>query len=238
MSRLHLSRSAAHPRFCTNIPRAQTLPHDSLSRRLVSSALSQPSTSSNPVPTLDRERLSQLKQPRRGGQDLSQRYRWLERSTRGKEVYGREIRHFQEADAVSQTTQQMDEELVGTSSSQVTRRMFRGLVIPECPKPPADDECCMSGCAVCVYDLYDEARTDYLNAVDKIRASLKDTGIPEDEWPAELRSRSQGGSGVPSAKPNVALSAFEQLELALKAKRENPSHPSTASPTDLARVEG
>ncbi len=83
----------------------------------------------------------------------------------------------------------------------------------------------MSGCAICVYDLYDEARTDYIQAMDKLRADLTKLGVPEGEWPAEIRRDGQGGDLAMASKPNAnaSLSAFEQLELALKTKREKDS---------------
>ena len=86
----------------------------------------------------------------------------------------------------------------------------------------------MSGCAVCVYDLYDEARTDYIQALDNLRSNLDKLGVPETEWPADVRRDWQGGQTSPVSKPNVTLSAFEQLEQALKAKREKESHSSSS----------
>ena len=80
----------------------------------------------------------------------------------------------------------------------------------------------MSGCAVCVYDLYDEARNDYIHALDKIRIGLKEMDIPQSEWPPDIRLEGETSSLAPS-KPNVALSAFEQFEMALKAKKESHS---------------
>ncbi|KAJ2955553.1 hypothetical protein NUW54_g14729 [Trametes sanguinea] len=79
-------------------------------------------------------------------------------------------------------------------------------------------QCCMSGCAVCVYDLYDEARNDYIQAVDNIRANLDKMGVPEDEWPPDLRRKQPPPE--PSARPDVILSAFEQLEKQLREKKE------------------
>ncbi|KIJ91882.1 hypothetical protein K443DRAFT_685677 [Laccaria amethystina LaAM-08-1] len=35
--------------------------------------------------------------------------------------------------------------------------------------PPADDECCMSGCAVCVYDLYEESLASYEDSITTLR---------------------------------------------------------------------
>lgn len=33
------------------------------------------------------------------------------------------------------------------------------------PEPPAPNECCQSGCIPCVYDMYDEAREQYREAL-------------------------------------------------------------------------
>lgn len=96
-------------------------------------------------------------------------------------------------------------------------------------------ECCMSGCAVCVYDLYDEARTDYIQAIEKIRADLIGMSVPEHEWPPDIRSGPQDAQSNPTPKTASVLSAFEQLELALKAKREKTMD---APPNSSASTEG
>lgn len=33
------------------------------------------------------------------------------------------------------------------------------------PEPPADNECCGSGCPLCVYDLYEDQKTQYRQAL-------------------------------------------------------------------------
>ena len=85
----------------------------------------------------------------------------------------------------------------------------------------------MSGCAVCVYDLYDEARNDYIQALGKLRLDLAKLGVPESDWPADVQANEKNDQLNPVSKPNVTLSAFEQLEQALKAKRETTT---SASP--------
>ena len=65
--------------------------------------------------------------------------------------------------------------------------MFHGFVVPKEPKPPEPDgefpasfhleldnegaclECCMSGCAVCVYDLYEDALLAYRASMEKAK---------------------------------------------------------------------
>ena len=120
-----------------------------------------------------------------------------------------------------------------------------GFVIPDEPKPPADDgmisfstlhleyylaytnhysltlfvECCMSGCAICVYDLYNEALEDYTKAIESLRTSLRTLGISEDKWPPKVRT-SQGETKRVEVKKDSALSAFEEFERQLKMRKE------------------
>ncbi|THV07290.1 hypothetical protein K435DRAFT_833642 [Dendrothele bispora CBS 962.96] len=164
------------------------------------------------------------KKPSRGGQNLSERYKRLEKSLRGKEAYAFD------ADVLKQPT------LTGPASGKPTKpgssstaQLFQGLTIPEKPEEPADDECCMSGCAVCVYDLYEESLGLYKEALAKVTATLTSMGVPESEWPASLRS-SAAGLEV-GKKKDVALSAFEEMERRLAEKSAAAGGPE-ASPKD------
>lgn len=75
----------------------------------------------------------------------------------------------------------------------------------------------MSGCAVCVHDLYQESLEAYDVSVKALRASLTTLGVDESEWPAQIR---RAGNKPSERKKDAALSAFEQMELQLVAKRE------------------
>jgi hypothetical protein len=79
-------------------------------------------------------------------------------------------------------------------------------------------ECCMSGCAVCVHDLYQESLDDYDASVAAVRASLADMKVPEDEWPQTIRPRAEKGTSFAASNPS--LNAFREMERALKARRE------------------
>lgn len=84
-------------------------------------------------------------------------------------------------------------------------------------------ECCMSGCAVCVYDLYEDALAAYKESVATLRADLAAQDIPETEWPAHIRTgRGDEVDKAQTEKPRgaVILDAFEEMERALKEKRE------------------
>jgi hypothetical protein len=140
---------------------------------------------------------------------------------RGKGTYQRDISELSE-DAAT---------LVSPGKSRA--RTFMGFVVPEEPKPPASEgksemsscnmlptfslsisDCCMSGCAICVYDLYDEALDEYKKAVNTLRTSLTALRIPEEQWPGGIRTNEAG----PIRKPNTSLSAFEELEARLREK--------------------
>jgi hypothetical protein len=121
--------------------------------------------------------------------------------------------------------------------------MFHGFEVPQEPKEPESDgvsdfkwrffnsdtfftlECCMSGCAVCVYDLYEESMDAYLDAVLAFRSSLTSLKIPKSEWPLSIQ-RVQSSSlppptGSDRQRKGVVMSAFEDLERALEAKQQD-----------------
>jgi hypothetical protein len=79
-------------------------------------------------------------------------------------------------------------------------------------------ECCMSGCAVCVHDLYQESLDDYNASVTAVCASLTDMKVPEEEWPETIRPGSEKRMSLPAS--SLSLNAFQEMERALKARRE------------------
>lgn len=78
----------------------------------------------------------------------------------------------------------------------------------------------MSGCAICVQDLYVEALDEYKKAVDSLRSSLTSLNVPEHRWPHSIRA-SDGAQS--EQKKNVAYDAFAELERQLEKKREAAS---------------
>ena len=78
----------------------------------------------------------------------------------------------------------------------------------------------MSGCAICVQDLYAEALDEYKAAVDSLRSSLALMDVPEDQWPANIRTRGSAPAAVVPKPQNAALSAFEQLERQLLERKK------------------
>ncbi|KAH7921831.1 hypothetical protein BV22DRAFT_994447, partial [Leucogyrophana mollusca] len=152
-----------------------------------------------------------IKNPGRGGQNLSERFRRLENTIRGKDAFAKKI------SALSQTLNEPSTSARLPGGPQLEKNTtFSGFIIPEEPKPPADDECCMSGCAICVYDLYEDSLTAYKESVASLRSSLVASGIPEYEWPSNIRHPVKEPG---EKKTNVSLSAFEEMERALREKR-------------------
>ncbi|KAJ7488292.1 oxidoreductase-like protein [Mycena latifolia] len=152
--------------------------------------------------SLDNGAIQRLKNPTRGGQNLSLRYRRLEKSLRGKEALQQDIRA-------------REAEVADTPGTNATSGYFHGFKIPQRPKPPEFDECCMSGCAVCVYDLYEESLATYKESMAAFRKTLTAAEIPEASWPDSARSTQAAAQD----KKSVTLSAFEELEQSLKEKR-------------------
>ncbi|KAJ7101302.1 oxidoreductase-like protein [Mycena belliarum] len=160
--------------------------------------------------TSDSGAVQRLKSPKRGGQNLSLRYRRLEQSLRGKLALQKDIDTRAQEDALPAPN-----DLSARAPAFDTSRSFHGFEIPQRPKPPESDECCMSGCAVCVYDLYDESVTAYNDSIATLRTTLASAGIAEASWPDSLHP----GRGADQGKKSAVLSAFEELEQALQKKR-------------------
>jgi hypothetical protein len=74
----------------------------------------------------------------------------------------------------------------------------------------------MSGCAICVHDLYQESLDDYNTSVAAVCASLTDMKVPEDEWPETIRPGSEKRMSLSAS----SLGAFQEMERGLKARRE------------------
>ncbi|KAG7086905.1 hypothetical protein E1B28_002823 [Marasmius oreades] len=164
-------------------------------------------------------RHSHIRNPQRGGQNLSNRHVRLEQSLIGKtslENRAEELRNLTST-------------VAGTSDKPANgTQRFRGLVIPVKPQEPSSDECCMSGCAICVYDLYDEALSAYDDAVGKVKTTLRSMNIPESEWPRTLRDTDNGkdSDSRRDGRQDVTLSVFEEMERQLKAQKSEPESPS------------
>ncbi|KAL1695337.1 oxidoreductase-like protein, partial [Schizophyllum commune] len=154
-----------------------------------------------------------------GGQNLSDRYRRLERSVRSKQALQQDLDEYQEEEeAVEEPSTQYGEGGGLATQQGAPTQTFKGYVIPDEPRPPEADECCMSGCAVCVYDLYEEALQAYKDSLTSIRAGLVQMGVPESQWPERLREKASKAAKV-ERPVDISRNAFEEMERSLAAKR-------------------
>lgn len=71
----------------------------------------------------------------------------------------------------------------------------------------------MSGCAVCVYDLYEESLEAYNESLETLRKQLTEMNVPEYEWPKHIQTHHTKKS------TNVVMNAFEEMERRLKEKQ-------------------
>ena len=81
----------------------------------------------------------------------------------------------------------------------------------------------MSGCAICVHDLYQESLDAYNENISSLRVSLSALHIPEAEWPADIQNNTTNREEEKKGRGNVSLKAFVEMEraLALKKKKES-----------------
>ena len=81
-------------------------------------------------------------------------------------------------------------------------------------------ECCMSGCAICVQDIYQESLDAYNESISSLRASLFALRVPEAEWPTDIQTNAANGEGERKGISNVSLDAFVEMERALELKKK------------------
>lgn len=68
-----------------------------------------------------------------------------------------------------------------------------------------------------MYDLHEEAVNAYKEAVLSLQNSLSALHIPMDEWPSSIRLEPSGLD----KRREMVLGAFEEMERALKLKRQS-----------------
>ena len=77
---------------------------------------------------------------------------------------------------------------------------IRNIVIPLKPPPPGPEECCMSGCAHCAYDIYAEDLQDFHSRLASVRTRLAQLSPPvtREEWRSDLLGEypTEDGSGT------------------------------------------
>lgn len=77
------------------------------------------------------------------------------------------------------------EELVG-KFDEAGSVFIRGVKVPWRPSAPGPEDCCMSGCDGCVYDLYRKDLDLYQEELFQARSRLVDLQTPLEEWRDDL----------------------------------------------------
>ncbi|KAJ2573072.1 hypothetical protein IW140_000471 [Coemansia sp. RSA 1813] len=89
--------------------------------------------------------------------------------------------------------------------------------MPPKPEPPSNEDCCMSGCEFCVWDLYDEDMREYQKHATKAREAFEAQGkvVPEQLRPENLRD---------SMDPSMRAFLDMEREMAMKIQQEEENN--------------
>lgn len=86
------------------------------------------------------------------------------------------------------------------------------------PESPGPEDCCMSGCAVCVYDLYKEDLEDWAGKRVNARRALEEKGLAV---PAALKAKSTRGASDENqedwAKKEVEDELVKSMDTGMRA---------------------
>ncbi|KAF8933808.1 oxidoreductase-like protein [Dissophora ornata] len=104
----------------------------------------------------------------------------------------------------------------GSSLSKPTAEstLYHGFSVPIKPAPPGAEDCCMSGCAHCIYDIYEEDRQDYKRRLAKVLKEIGNAGLPPP--PSVAASNGGGGSKNDDDDMDPGMKAFLELERKLQ----------------------
>ncbi|KAG0005440.1 hypothetical protein BGZ65_011127 [Modicella reniformis] len=110
----------------------------------------------------------------------------------------------------------------GLSQPTTESTLYHGFSIPVKATPPGAEDCCMSGCAHCVYDIYEEDRQEYKRKLAKVLEEIEKAGLPPPPNVATSGSSSSdgstGGKGMDDDDSDMdpGMKAFLELERKLK----------------------
>ncbi|KAG0141322.1 hypothetical protein CROQUDRAFT_663988 [Cronartium quercuum f. sp. fusiforme G11] len=105
--------------------------------------------------------------------------------------------------------------LLSLSASQGKKEEV-DVSVPSKPTPPGPEDCCMSGCAHCVHDIYFEELTAYQAALRNVKQQIQELGISESSSEHDVESRACEETEEEAMDP--AIKAFLALERKLKGK--------------------
>ncbi|KAG0265205.1 hypothetical protein BG011_005248 [Mortierella polycephala] len=94
---------------------------------------------------------------------------------------------------------------------------YHGFRVPIKPAPPGAEDCCMSGCAHCIYDIYAEDRQEYKFKLAKVLKEIEAAGLPPP--PNTTTGSTNAGDAASTSNSNEddddmdpSMKAFLELE--------------------------
>ncbi|KAG9065346.1 hypothetical protein KI688_002671 [Linnemannia hyalina] len=90
---------------------------------------------------------------------------------------------------------------------------YHGFKVPVKPSPPGAEDCCMSGCAHCIYDIYEEDRQEYKAKLAKVLDEISKAGIP----PPPNIKKGKGGGGASTGNAQSANDEEDDMDPGMKA---------------------
>lgn len=86
-------------------------------------------------------------------------------------------------------------------------------MMPPKPEPPSNDDCCLSGCEFCVWDLYDEDMKEYQKSASQVQEAFEAHGkpVPDSVKPETIRD---------AVDPTMRAFLDMEREMAMKIKEE------------------
>ncbi|KAJ2504774.1 hypothetical protein IWW47_002366 [Coemansia sp. RSA 2052] len=97
--------------------------------------------------------------------------------------------------------------------------------LPPKPEPPSNDDCCLSGCEFCVWDLYDDDIREYQKQASAIRDAFaaQDKPVPECLRPENLHD---------AVDPTMRAFLDLEREMAMRIQQEADDNPDTSENGD------
>ncbi|KAJ2726705.1 hypothetical protein GGI07_000429 [Coemansia sp. Benny D115] len=90
-------------------------------------------------------------------------------------------------------------------------------LLPPKPEAPSNDDCCLSGCEFCVWDLYDEDMREYQKQAETVRKAFEAQGraVPKQVRPENLHD---------SVDPSMRAFLDMEREMAMRIQHEEDTH--------------